>query len=148
LVLLGLRHDARYKAFVQRLKLVDGELRTIGGGGGRPLPADWPRPTLRSWIAWSVQKLGEMHVIAHLLTVVSLVGVCLPGVALRLAAATFAVLAVPAVALAGYFILRSTMRGEAEAEFAAWHRVPHDAFLEFRDGRWVVEAATSTSRDR
>jgi hypothetical protein len=55
---------------------------------------------------------------------------------------------VPAVALAGYFILRSTMRGEAEAEFAAWHRVPHDAFLEFRDGRWVVEAATSTSRDR
>jgi hypothetical protein len=147
LVLVGLRHDARYKAFIQRLKLVEGELRTIGGGGGRPLPASWPRSSLQSWAAWSVQKLVEMHVIAHLLTIVGLVGVGLPNVATWLIPATMVVLAVPAVALAGYFTLRSTVCGEAEAEFAAWHRVPPEATLEFRAGRWVVESLASTTLD-
>lgn len=147
LVLLGLRHDARYKAFIQRLKLVEGELRVVGGGGGRPLPASWPRPTLRGWAAWIVQKLGEMHVIAHLLTLVGTVGVLLPNIATWLVPATMTTLAVPAVALAGYFTLRSTMRGDAEAEFAAWYRVPDDAALEYRDGRWIVGPEISTSRE-
>ncbi len=38
LVLLSARHDARYKAFVQRLKRVRGKLEVRGGGGGRPEP--------------------------------------------------------------------------------------------------------------
>ena len=37
-LLLGLEHDARAKAFIQRLKRLEGELRVIGGGGGGRLP--------------------------------------------------------------------------------------------------------------
>ncbi|HEX2518975.1 MAG TPA: CDP-alcohol phosphatidyltransferase family protein, partial [Castellaniella sp.] len=36
LLFIGLLHDARYKAFIQRLKRVQGELLLIGGGGARP----------------------------------------------------------------------------------------------------------------
>ena len=37
-LMITLRHDARYKAFFQRLKLLRGEVRTVGGGGVAPRP--------------------------------------------------------------------------------------------------------------
>jgi hypothetical protein len=86
-----------------------------------------------------------MHVIAHLLTLVAVGCLVFPDAALFILRSTTALLTLPAVGLAGYFSMRGVLRGEAEAEFAAWYRVPPDATLLFRNGRWVVEALPSAT---
>jgi hypothetical protein len=139
LVTLGLRHDARYKSFIQRLKSLDGVLTVVGGGGGRRMSGAWPRPNVRAVASWLVQKVCEMHVIAHLLVLVAAVRLWRPDLQRDLALVSAALLTVPAVLLSVVRIFRGLRRGEAEAEFAAWYRVPTGATLEFREGRWVVE---------
>ena len=70
-LLLGLEHDARAKAFIQRLKRLEGELRVIGGGGaGRRLRRRFQLAgcAARSWAA---RKSCEGHVIMNLLAVVA-----------------------------------------------------------------------------
>lgn len=148
MLLLGLRHDARYKSFVQRLKLLYGTLHVVGGGGGRPTPAAWPKRRVRNLAGWCLLKLFEAHTLAHLLLFVSAARLFFPIVQEFLAIATVAVPALPAVPLAVYFIARDLRCHEAETQFAAWFRVPEGATLEFRDGRWYVdENATSTETE-
>lgn len=152
MLLLGLRHDARYKSFIQRLKQVYGTLHTIGGGGGRPTPSAWPRFSVRGLAGWCLLKLQEAHALAHLLVLVSMARLLFPAADEMLAVATLAVPALPAIPLAFYFTARELRRGEAEAQFGAWYRVPEGSSLEFRDGRWYVEsdadAATGESNRR
>jgi hypothetical protein len=145
LMLLHARHDARYKAFIQRLKIVDGELLAIGGGGGRPASSTWPRPNVRAVISWCGQKMCEMHVVAHLLLATAVVRLIVPQWADRTATIAAALLTLPAVLLPIVFIARGIWRGEAESEFALWYRVPADAALEFHDGRYVVESPNDKS---
>jgi len=139
---ITLHHDARYKAFIKRLKRLHGTLEVHGGGGGRPQPQpSIPRRPVRL-AAWLARKLCEMHVVMNLLAVLAatawLAGddhFLLPS---QIYLAVMALLA-PAVAIASVVI---SQRGQAaEQEFAAWYRLPPGQQLVYRDGWWVVEPA-------
>jgi hypothetical protein len=138
-LLVGLRHDVRYKAFIQRLKLVHGELRVIGGGGGRPEPAALPTGGLRRGLNWLAQKWLEQHVVLLCLSVVAGTWALLGEPGLRIAAIYVAVTAVPALGLGLGLLVRSALRQEAEREFAAWFQPPAKQSLEYRDGWWHVD---------
>jgi len=139
LLLITLPHDARYKAFIQRLKRVHGRLHVDGGGGGRPEPQPpiprhpWP---LAAWIA---RKACEMHVMTNMLALTALAQL-LTGDTRLLFGSIVLVLAAPtAAAVAVWTIVRSQQRHTAEEEFAAWYRVPEDHALIFADGWWLVQ---------
>ncbi len=135
--LLTLRHDARYKSFVQRLKLLVGEVRAVGGGGARPEPARGPRATFAARWRWCVLKAYEQHVVIGALTMLSTLAWLYPAAepALRY---YVLVMALPAPLPALWLVLRSARNGEAEREFAAWFRLRSEARLELRDGWWHV----------
>jgi hypothetical protein len=137
--LVGLRHDVRYKAFIQRLKLVHGELRLIGGGGGRPQPAAPPAGTFRRRLTWLTLKSLEQHVTVGMLTVVGFAWTVWGDAGRVVACAYIAAMAVPAVTAGLGLLIRSALRNEAETEFAAWCRPPEDRSLVHRDGWWHVE---------
>jgi hypothetical protein len=138
LLACGLRHDVRYKAFVQRLKLVHGTLEVVGGGGGRPTASAWPRG-FRPWLSWSLQKVTEMHALGHLLLVVAAVRLLLGDDQARIATVAVALPALSAAGVALVHVVRDLRRGEAEAQFGRWYRVPSGGSLEFSDGYWFVE---------
>ncbi len=139
LVLLSARHDARYKAFVQRLKRVRGKLEVHGGGGGRPEPQP---PIPSGWLrraAWLARKSTEMHVVMNAVTCVALAGIIAEGTFLP-AALAYVGAAVPlAFFTALGTIARSQASEAAEAEFSAWYCVPPGKSLVFRSGWWMVE---------
>jgi hypothetical protein len=142
-LVIGLRHDARYKAFVQRLKLLHGELNVVGGGGGRPEAATTPRRSLKYWMRWSVLKAYEAHVVMAFVLVLAIVRVVAPQIGIWLAAAYVAIMALPAPLLAVLLVVRSFKNDEAEREFTLWYRVHETDTLEFRDGWWHVERAAA-----
>lgn len=144
MLLLGIRHDTRYKSFIQRLKHVHGTLHVVGGGGGRPVPSAWPKANLRGLIGWCGQKLFEAQALAHVLLIVAAARCLLADYEQALAIATLAVPALLATPLAAFLIARELRRGEAEKQFAAWFRVPDEESLEFRDGHWFVEASNGS----
>jgi hypothetical protein len=137
-LVIGLRHDARYKAFVQRLKLLHGELRVVGGGGGRPEVAIAPRMTVKQLSRWGVLKAYEAHVVMGMLLVIAGVRVFSEDVGQVLAMGYVALLALPAPLVAVLLVVRGFRDDEAEQEFAAWYRVRETDSLEFRDGWWHV----------
>ena len=120
LLSIGLVNDTRYKAFIDRLKTVEGEFRVRGGAGGRPAPAPpVPRSPLR-FAAYVARKACEIHVLMNVLTVLA-VGEWLFADSNHLAARAYLAAMAPLsllVALAG--IVRSVRRGSCEREFAAW----------------------------
>jgi hypothetical protein len=138
-LMVGLRHDVRYKAFIQRLKLVRGELRLIGGGGGRPQPAALPAGNWKRRATWPALKLLEQHVVVGMLTAVGLAWTIWGDAGRRIAGGYVAAMALPAVAAGLGLLVRSALRSEAENEFAAWFRPPADRELTHRDGWWHVE---------
>lgn len=139
LMLLSVHHDARYKAFIQRLKRIDGLLEVHGGGGGRPeAQPPMPRGILRR-AAWLARKSTEMHVVMNALACVALAGIAFDGVFLPIAEAYVAAAVVLAFLTAIWTIARSHARQTAEAEFSAWYRVPRGKRLVFRGGWWMVE---------
>lgn len=144
-LVIGLRHDARYKAFVQRLKLLNGELNVVGGGGGRPEAGTTPRRELKHWLRWSALKAYEAHVVMGVLFVLAVVRFAAPQFGTWLAAGFVATMALPAPLLAVLLAVRSFKSDEAEREFTLWYRVRETDTLEFRDGWWYVEQATSES---
>lgn len=139
LMLLSAHHDARYKAFTQRLKRLRGTLEVQGGGGARP-EAQPPIPEgLLRRVAWVARKSTELHVVMNGVTCVALAGIVVDGAFLP-AAQVFAAFAVPlALLTAIWTIARSQLRQAAEEEFSAWYRVPAGKSLVFRGGWWSVE---------
>lgn len=137
-LMLGLRHDVRYKAFIQRLKLLHGELRLVGGGGGRPEPAKLPG---RAWLQvfrWCLMKCYETHIVLMSLSVIVAAAWAMDGAWAPALSAYVAAMALPAPCVALYLVARTIRQGDAEREFAAWFRVPDDSALELRDGWWYV----------
>jgi hypothetical protein len=139
-LLITLHHDARYKAFVQRLKRLRGQLYVRGGGGGRPAaPSPPPRRPLRL-LAWVARKACEMHVVLNLLALIAL-GQLLAADGQLLAGRVYLALMAPtAAAVAGWTIFRSNLDATAEREFAAWYALPPGCELTFSDGWWIVES--------
>jgi len=138
-LLIGLIADARYKAFMQRLKRVRGELLVIGGGGAKPSPQ--PVVPRRAWplARWIVQKLSEPHVVMNLVSGAACVIWLAEDTSLILGAALVVALAVGnSLTLAGRLI-RSMSNDAAETEFAKWFRPAEGSELVFRDGWWGVE---------
>ena len=141
LLLLTLHHDARYKAFVKRLKRLRGRLEVLGGGGGRPEPQPaLPRSPLRL-IAWTARKACEMHVAINVLALIALGQLLTADVNLLAGRIYLATIAPIAAATAAWTVFRSQQRGAAEHEFAAWYRVPAGSELIFSDGWWIVQPA-------
>lgn len=145
LLLLTLVHDARYKAFFQRLKLLRGELRVMGGAGGRPTPAaPMPRRPLRA-IVWLCRKLCETQVQMCLLTLLACAQWVLGDQQLWSGRICTAILAFVSLTLAVAVLARGMQRSSAEGEFAAWFRPAPDHDLVFEAGWWVVEATQDGS---
>ena len=143
LLLITLQHDARYKAFVKRLKRLRGELRVRGGGGGRPeAQPPVPRRTL-SLVAWMLRKACETHVIMNLLGLLA-VGQLLLGDTQLLAGRVYLVAMGPiALLVAVWTIARSQRNQSAEREFAAWYRAGPGDELTFANGWWTVQSTDS-----
>jgi hypothetical protein len=138
-LLVGIRHDVRYKAFIQRLKLVHGELRVVGGGGGRPQPGMPPAGGLRRRATWLAHKMLEQHVVVGTLTVVALAWTFFGETGRLITGCYVAAMALPAMAAGLGLLVRSAAREEAEREFAAWFQPPPEQALVHRDGWWHVE---------
>ncbi len=139
LLLLSVHHDARYKAFNQRLKRLRGTLHVHGGAGGRPQSQP---PIPRSWfrrVAWAARKLSEMHVIMNVLTLVAFVSLAIGDTSLLLSQSYVAVATSLALGTAIWTIIQSQSKQSAEEEFAAWYRVPSGQSLVFCDGWWICE---------
>lgn len=139
-LVIGLRHDARYKAFVQRLKLLHGELRVVGGGGGRPEAAHTPRRSGKQVFRWLVLKAYEAHVVMGALLVLTAIRFFAADTGIILAKLYVAIMALPAPLVAVSLVVRGFKNDEAEREFAAWYRVQEADTLEFRDGWWHVDS--------
>ncbi|NQU26283.1 MAG: CDP-alcohol phosphatidyltransferase family protein [Candidatus Nealsonbacteria bacterium] len=141
LLMLTMHHDARYKAFVKRLKRLRGRLDVVGGGGGRPEPQPAvPRSPMRL-IAWFARKACEMHVAINAIAVIALGQLITADVNLLAGRIYLAVIAPTAAATAAWTVFRSQQQGTAEREFAAWYRVPPQSELIFSDGWWIVQPA-------
>ncbi len=138
-MLITLHHDARYKAFIQRLKRLRGRLNVVGGGGGRPEPTPpIPRRPVRL-ATWTARKMCEMHVVINVLAVLAVGQLVLGDGQLLIGRIYLAVMAPTAVAVALWAIVRSQRAGMAEREFAAWFQAPPDSDLTFADGWWTVQ---------
>lgn len=138
-LVIGLRHDARYKAFVQRLKILHGELRVVGGGGGRPEVGATPHGSLRQRLRWILLKAYEAHVMMGVLLALAVIRSGTPSFGAWLAAGYLACMALPAPLVATLLVVRAFRNDDAEREFSLWYRVDARDTLEFRDGWWHVE---------
>ncbi len=139
LLLIPLQHDAQYKAFIERLKRLEGRLEVVGGGGGRPEPQP-PRPREAPRLAaWVARKTCESHVVMNLITAVAIGQWLLGDSSLATARVYLTLATATGLAVTVWTIARSQRRHAVEAEFAQWYRVPQGRELVFVDGRWVVE---------
>ncbi|NLX96498.1 MAG: CDP-alcohol phosphatidyltransferase family protein [Rhodopirellula sp.] len=138
LLLLGLHHDARYKAFVQRLKALEGTLDVVGGGAFRRSPQPpIPRHPLRL-AGWAMRKACEPHVVMNLLTLIAAVSWLIQDRHLFVGRCYLATAAAIALVTATGTIVRSQRQGACEQEFSAWFRAPQGRELVFVDGHWAV----------
>ncbi len=137
LLVIGLSNDTRYKAFIERLKTVEGQLLVVGGGGCRPEKAGLPPLDPLRAAGGRARKACEIHVVMNALTCVALIqwlgDEVLVGGRILLACLGFLA---PATAIA--VLVRSVRCETAEREFAAWYRVPEGSELVFEAGCWRV----------
>lgn len=146
-LLCGMLHDARYKAFIQRLKRVRGNLVVRGGGGARPTrPAAMPRHPLRC-AAWVVQKLLEPHVAMNLITFVACATWLIQDQRLLLGKWLLVAMAATNGVGAAAKLWKSQRNHAAETEFAAWFAPPRGATLDFHDGWWHVDQNQPAERE-
>jgi hypothetical protein len=138
LLLIGVINDARYKAFISRLKDVEGELLVVGGGGRSERAPALPRRPLRM-AAHLIRKSCEIHVVMNALTALAAVQWILDDRSLLLGRVYLCSMAPLSLLLAGAITIRGLRRGDCEREFAAWYRVPEGCMLTFAARRWIVE---------
>ncbi|MBL8828925.1 MAG: CDP-alcohol phosphatidyltransferase family protein [Planctomycetaceae bacterium] len=135
----SIEHDVRCKAIVSRLKRMHGELRVIGGRGGRPTPAaPWPRAPLRV-LARVVRLAGQWHVVLNSVTLLAGAMFVLAD-STTLAAVYLGVMAPTSVVLALLGVMRGLQHQAAEREFAAWYEPPLGHTLRTDAGWWYVES--------
>lgn len=140
-LMLTLHHDARYKAFIQRLKRVRGPLVVQGGRGEQPCTQPGiPRGPLRL-AAWLARKACEMHVVMNALVAVVVAGWAASDKTLLAGRVYVAIMAGVAPIVAAVTIFRSQREQTAERQFAAWYRPAPGSHLVYREGRWFVETA-------
>ena len=138
LLLITLQHDARYKAFMVRLKRLRGQLLVEGGGGGRPEPTPAvPRNPLR-FASWAAHKACEMHVVMNVLTALALGQWIAGDVALLAGRLYVGTMALLAAAVAAGEIARSMHQEAAEQEFRRWYRPAANHELTYMEGWWIV----------
>ncbi len=138
---MGVQHDARYKAFVQRLKALEGRLEVVGGGGFRRSPQPpAPRTPLRL-TGWLMRKGCEPHVVMNLLTLIAVIGWLAESGHLRIAQCYLATASALSLMTATWTVVSSQRQGACEKEFAAWFRVPPGAELVLTGGYWTVVSA-------
>ena len=94
--------------------------------------------------AWAARKACEAHVMMNLLGAVALVQLLLGDTGLVTGRLYTAISALIAAGVAGWTLLRSQARGEAEQEFAAWYRVPPGREMTFEDGWWRVDESVAS----
>lgn len=145
LLLLGLVNDARYKAFIGRLKQLEGQVMVVGGGRQMPpfAPASSPGPCARPLgaaeaghkgrlsltnvlvcVVHTARKFCEIHVVMNTLTAVAVVQLLAGGIA---PGKLYLAIAAPlALATAVSTLARDIHRGAAEREFAQWYRALDD----------------------
>ncbi|MHB1038115.1 MAG: CDP-alcohol phosphatidyltransferase family protein [Pirellulales bacterium] len=141
LLMIGLMHDTRYKAFVQRLKRLRGRLEVVGGAASRPSPSP-PMPRHPGRLAaWALHKACEMHVVMNGLTLVALGQVMLGDTQLVAGQLYLAAMGSAAALVAGLSVWRSARQQRAEQEFALWYRIPEGCTLVLEDGWWKVESS-------
>jgi len=105
----------------------------------RPAPQPPVPHTPLRLIAWTARKACETHVIMNVLSALA-IGQLLLGDAELLSGRAYLVVMAPlAATTAAWTLWRSQRRQGAEAEFAAWYRVPPDSELVFAHGWWIVE---------
>ncbi len=136
LLTIGVHHDARYKAFIQRLKWVQGELRVRGAGGFAPAAATQRPRALWRLVRWLFAKACEPHVVMNLVTGASVATHLFDDTGLTLGRATATILAAVAVAVAAARLSRALRDESAEREFARWFQPPPGHDLIYREGRW------------
>lgn len=123
LLWIGLIHDTRYKAFVQRLKWLEGEWRVVGGGGARPVPSAPPPRSARPLVRWLIRKSCEIHVVMNLVALLAVwQWFATPAWRLGVLQVFAAYQACAAISVAGYTAWRDITAGETEREFARWYR--------------------------
>jgi hypothetical protein len=145
LLLIALVNDVRYKAFIKRLKRLRGELRVIGGSGGRPSPpASLPARPLAA-AAWLIRKACEPHVIMNLLGLIALTQWLLGDAGLLTGRTYLAAMGTLSPLLAALTIGRALRNETAEREFAAWFQPPLGHHIVFEDGWWRVAEDNVTS---
>jgi hypothetical protein len=142
LLVIGLVHDVRYKAVFKRLKRLEGELRLVGGGGGRPSPQPSPPRSPLRLGGWQLRKFCEIHVVMNSLALAAIVQWATLDAGLLFGRVYLAVLAASAAAVAAVTVLRGLQHEAAEREFAAWCAPPEGCTLEVQDGAWRVVACT------
>ncbi len=138
----SIEHDVRCKAIVSRLKRLHGELRVLGGRGGRPTPAaPWPRSPLRV-LARVARLCGQWHVVLNTITLLAGAMFVLADATL-IAAVYLSVMAPLTVVLAALGVLRGLQLQATEHEFAAWYEPPPGYTLRTDAGWWYVESLTA-----
>ena len=143
-LLLGLLDDVRYKAFIQRLKRVEGELRVVGGGGGRPQPASaWPRQP-RAMVTRIARKSCEMHVTMNSLTLLAALAWLLGDTTLLAGRVFVAAMALISATTFALSLWRALRKQSAEQEFALWFSPPASSDL-VNDGHWWKVQASPSS---
>jgi hypothetical protein len=147
LVVLGLIHDVRYKAFFQRLKRVEGDLVLIGGGGGRPQPAPNPPRSPLRLAAWLMAKSCEMHVIMNALALTALLQLLAGDTRLVIGRTLVLLLTINALIVVFRRVHVLFARQSAEHEFASWFRPPEGHSVVFEQGWWRVSPVSTTAPD-
>lgn len=143
----GLLNDVRYKAFFQRLKLLEGRLEVQGGAYRPAPPAPAPR-ALRPLAGWLWRKTCEPHVVLCVLSVLALFDWLLGDQALSALALYSGLMACCSVGLAATLVVRDLQRGAAEAEFSRWYQLPPGHSLHFTGMRCVVGRDSQEASER
>jgi phosphatidylglycerophosphate synthase len=147
LLWIGLIHDTRYKAFVQRLKRVRGELIVVGGGGGRPAPPPGPPRSPRRLANWLARKSCETHVTMNVLTTLAVVQWFVDPVHRWKMMQTYAIAqAALAILVAAGTAWRGIAEGASEREFAEWYRLAEGRTQRWQDGWLVVDEPAERRR--